>query len=140
MARRVWIALNAVSLIVAFLAATAWLTYPAEPRIATGYTGGPWYDPSRTREDDGLALIPGTSRVQGGAAWMRSRQWRTAYPSIFWLALVLPASAATLRGLDEYRRRRAAGRQGCRSCGYDLTGNVSGVCPECGTAVVGGNA
>jgi hypothetical protein len=22
----------------------------------------------------------------------------------------------------------------CRSCGYDLTGNVSGVCPECGGA------
>ena len=21
----------------------------------------------------------------------------------------------------------------CRKCGYDLTGNVSGVCPECGT-------
>lgn len=21
----------------------------------------------------------------------------------------------------------------CQSCGYDLTGNVSGVCPECGT-------
>ncbi|HNO78368.1 MAG TPA: hypothetical protein PKN33_09945 [Phycisphaerae bacterium] len=21
----------------------------------------------------------------------------------------------------------------CRQCGYDLTGNVSGVCPECGT-------
>jgi hypothetical protein len=25
----------------------------------------------------------------------------------------------------------------CRACGYDLTANVSGVCPECGTAVVG---
>jgi hypothetical protein len=24
----------------------------------------------------------------------------------------------------------------CRQCGYDLTGNASGVCPECGTAVV----
>ncbi len=24
---------------------------------------------------------------------------------------------------------------GCQKCGYDLTGNVSGVCPECGTAV-----
>jgi rubrerythrin len=24
----------------------------------------------------------------------------------------------------------------CRKCGYDLTGNVSGVCPECGEAVV----
>jgi len=23
----------------------------------------------------------------------------------------------------------------CRDCGYDLTGNVSGVCPECGTAI-----
>lgn len=22
---------------------------------------------------------------------------------------------------------------GCRSCGYDLTGNLSGACPECGT-------
>lgn len=24
----------------------------------------------------------------------------------------------------------------CRSCGYDLTGNVSGVCPECGRGIV----
>ena len=23
----------------------------------------------------------------------------------------------------------------CQKCGYDLTGNVSGVCPECGTEV-----
>ena len=23
----------------------------------------------------------------------------------------------------------------CRTCGYDLNGNVSGVCPECGTKV-----
>ena len=23
----------------------------------------------------------------------------------------------------------------CQNCGYDLTGNVSGVCPECGTTV-----
>ncbi|UCC29745.1 MAG: hypothetical protein JSU86_16260 [Phycisphaerales bacterium] len=23
----------------------------------------------------------------------------------------------------------------CRKCGYDLTGNVSGVCPECGTEI-----
>lgn len=29
-------------------------------------------------------------------------------------------------GLDSIKR--------CQSCGYDLTGNVSGVCPECGVA------
>jgi hypothetical protein len=32
------------------------------------------------------------------------------------------------------RRRVPAG---CCACGYDLTGNVSGICPECGRAVAG---
>jgi len=31
------------------------------------------------------------------------------------------------------RRRRRRGGQ-CLHCGYDLHGNVSGVCPECGQA------
>jgi hypothetical protein len=31
------------------------------------------------------------------------------------------------------RRRRLRGR--CESCNYDLTGNMSGVCPECGVAI-----
>ncbi len=32
--------------------------------------------------------------------------------------------------LEHLRRRRPPGH--CRKCGYDLTGNVSGRCPECG--------
>lgn len=28
----------------------------------------------------------------------------------------------------------------CRMCGYDLTGNVSGVCPECGTPATPGGS
>lgn len=39
--------------------------------------------------------------------------------------------------VDRVRARRA-GR--CRSCFYDLTGNVTGVCPECGVAIIKGNA
>ena len=31
------------------------------------------------------------------------------------------------------RRAETEGHPACRACGYDLTGNVSGVCPECGT-------
>ena len=35
---------------------------------------------------------------------------------------------------DETVRRRLLDNL-CRECGYDLTGNVSGVCPECGTTI-----
>ena len=31
--------------------------------------------------------------------------------------------------------RKPRGDRHCRKCGYDLTGNVSGVCPECGEAI-----
>ena len=32
----------------------------------------------------------------------------------------------------------AADPKRCDRCGYNLTGNVSGTCPECGTAVEAG--
>ncbi len=39
-------------------------------------------------------------------------------------------------GAAKHWWRTARHRRGrCRKCGYDLTGNVSGVCPECGAAV-----
>ena len=31
--------------------------------------------------------------------------------------------------------KRPRNPMGCMSCGYDLTGNQSGVCPECGQAI-----
>jgi len=30
---------------------------------------------------------------------------------------------------------RQCGDQNCKKCNYDLTGNVSGICPECGTPI-----
>ena len=54
----------------------------------------------------------------------------------FWIAAVLLASypaVSFIRGpLRRYRRRK---RGLCRKCGYDLTGNVSGICPECAAEV-----
>ena len=46
------------------------------------------------------------------------------FASIYWVMYLL---------ITVERRRSARGL--CRSCGYSLTGNVSGVCPECGTPV-----
>jgi hypothetical protein len=46
-----------------------------------------------------------------------------------------PAALATFVVVFAYwlrRRWRETGLPICRGCGYDLTGNVSGVCPECG--------
>ena len=34
-----------------------------------------------------------------------------------------------------YRGRRRFTPPNCTKCGYDLTGNESGVCPECGTEI-----
>ncbi len=50
----------------------------------------------------------------------------------YWLLLLLfGVPAAVLWWRD--RRRIPAGH--CRQCGYNLTGNVSGVCPECGVPI-----
>ncbi len=52
--------------------------------------------------------------------------------SPWWPALLssLPHLVAFIRGPVRRWRRRRRGR--CQKCGYDLTGNLSGGCPECG--------
>ena len=49
-------------------------------------------------------------------------------------ALSIGAIALYVEARHRGRRRRARGVL-CLSCGYNLTGNVSGVCPECGAAI-----
>ncbi|UCE61532.1 MAG: hypothetical protein JSU63_07235 [Phycisphaerales bacterium] len=44
--------------------------------------------------------------------------------------LALYLTITFIRG--PFRRWRRRRRNSCLGCGYDLTGNVSGVCPECG--------
>jgi hypothetical protein len=53
-------------------------------------------------------------------------------------AAALAAGIAAWLGAAEYAQRRIARRvkRGCcAECGYNLTGNVSGVCPECGVRI-----
>ena len=66
-------------------------------------------------------------------AWSHRVGWPLA---IFIVVLgAYPAIAFSRGPLRRWHRRRL-GR--CLKCGYDLSGNVSGVCPECGTPVSGG--
>jgi len=46
----------------------------------------------------------------------------------FWIPLFVLAVA----GAIAYRKQRRAPAGHCRRCGYDLTKNESGICPECG--------
>jgi hypothetical protein len=63
-------------------------------------------------------------------AWHRwVNEWLVIIPCwIPVLFLVLPTVILF------YRDRRPSKGQ-CQACGYDLTGNESGTCPECGTSV-----
>lgn len=56
----------------------------------------------------------------------------------YWPAILLTGGVSlpfVPRCVRSWGARRRARRGLCRSCGYNLTGNVSGICPECGTAV-----
>ena len=52
----------------------------------------------------------------------------------FPLLILIPVGAIT--GMLWYLDRRRSRPGHCEDCGYDLTGNVGGRCPECGAAVV----
>ncbi len=70
----------------------------------------------------------GNERVRGliGARFV----WGVA------ILLAIYPTLAFIRGPLRHRRRRRLRKHGlCLGCGYDLTGNESGVCPECGTEV-----
>ena len=51
------------------------------------------------------------------------------------LAVFLLSVLVLFRFRSQWDREQRAKRNLCISCGYDLTANTSGVCPECGTPV-----
>ncbi len=78
----------------------------------------------------GYLSIEGQS-IPAGEWTARNVEWLTvAVPAWMPLVLCLPYPAYAWLAGRRLRRRRARGQ--CLRCGYDLRGNVSGRCPECG--------
>ena len=82
-------------------------------------------------------LAPGQWETGGFVITLMISQYRISFFALpFWMPLVLFAAyplVAFVRG--PLRRARRAKRGACPECGYDLTGNVSGRCPECAEPV-----
>ncbi len=83
-----------------------------------------------------LCSIAGVSKA---LRWLHSMPlWATACVAALGLFQGLALWSALLAQTYIWRRRLATGI--CLRCGYNLTGNVSGICPECGTRVHQGGA
>lgn len=51
------------------------------------------------------------------------------------IPLWLPFLAVSVASAIAWQRSRRKPPGHCQKCGYDLTGNVTGVCPECGVRI-----
>lgn len=72
----------------------------------------------------------------GWSIGWRYMHWTPGIPAFprasFSLPLWFPLLVMLFPTAHAWRRYRMARRGRCWNCEYDLTGNVSGVCPECG--------
>ena len=117
--------------------------------VRGGWPSRDWIEREHLRAIGGLwgdGLWPGYTLfgfgVLAGESYWNGHQrlavWHKAVALPWWFLLLLPAAAPAeqlRRWLWSNRRSERRRRGGlCLMCGYNLTGNVSGVCPECGTA------
>ena len=73
-------------------------------------------------------------RVPFGLGLPKSRRFARLSTGLT-LPLWIPLALAAIPTLALWRRDRRPGPGHCPTCHYNLTGNTSGVCPECGTAI-----
>ena len=75
----------------------------------------------------GVYWMSGNQKSAGGPRYFQGCTVRHCWPTVIFAIPPFLALAAKLR-----RKKRT---EECETCGYNLTGNVSGVCPECGSKI-----
>jgi hypothetical protein len=96
-------------------------------------------DSERASEYGSSHHPPLVRHLAGFGYWFQRSMDGTAIIQVIVIPYWFPVAALVALPLtwmfDHLRRRRASGTRHCCACFYDLTGNTSGVCPECGTLV-----
>ncbi len=126
--RRLFTLLSALSLLLCAATVVLWVrSYGASDQIGWRGAGG-WRE---VRSAKGQVVVGLLLADHSGypEQFHGPRYQRIASP----LLAALPAARffTRRRRLRRWRMRHSL----CTECGYDLTANVSGVCPECGTAI-----
>jgi hypothetical protein len=94
--------------------------------------GEPAGEPLRVRYDR-KPVLPGFSFDPPITTFVPPATWWRYSVQVPHYAVVIAAGVPPVARLRSHRRRRGGDTRGlCTGCGYNLTGNVSGVCPECG--------
>ena len=97
------------------------------------------YWPPGTRSTDfehqfaGRHFLPGYQRVEPTSCFPN-----VSNPIIFtnaWLPLWIPFVLTAIPAALLWWRDRLPPHGNCQNCGYNLTGNISGICSECGTPI-----
>jgi len=79
----------------------------------------------------GTYITPGYVRIHGASYQLRAPLWFLA---------ALAGAYPVIVAIRYVRSRRRRPPEACKRCGYNLTGNVSGICPECGTPIGNGQS
>jgi hypothetical protein len=154
--RRLFTALSVLSLVVCAAVLTAWISSIRTERLLnTPNVHLSLYRSGMTvLVDHGKVRSPHFNKTWGiwpyalpGGSGSDDSVWGFSFQQVrnpndgtkigvpYWLLLGIFAILPWYR-TNAYRREKLKPMPGCRSCGYNLTGNTSGVCPECGTPTV----
>lgn len=119
---------------------TTWGRASLQPRYVTAFAHGGdeiWLYAGISDERISLEVRAARPFVQKGPMRYSVALWTRSIRAPLWLVCpVIAATCALLAYLDRRSRRRHRISSGCCiRCGYNLTGNVSGVCPECGERI-----
>ena len=106
-----------------------WMLNLGEGRILIRFSSQPRPHNEPVERWSYYRIVNGLSQAFAHPYW--GTDWAGTGPNVpFWL-LALLVGAPTVVTWYRRPRRRVGGC--CDNCGYDLTGNFSGRCPECGT-------
>ena len=142
--RAIFTILSAVSLVLCLAAAGAWIGsrdwvdyFNTDAHVGCGLSGGYWRGVYVVWQPCEFDILGDPSWSILGFAYVPGLEvaWLVVIPHWFVCALTGILPAIWLRRYRRARRLRSDGMPHCAQCDYNLTGNVSGICPECGTPI-----